>query len=114
MIGKSRWTCGNDGTWNARCVKCIGPDQYCDSPCVPLGSEVVSLTQSFSYGSELEFICSNQDVVIGTVTRKCLKNRKWTGTDIDCTGETFEPRSEKTGLRGFRPGPTQTRLYSYR
>ena len=23
-----------------------------------------------------------------------------------------EPRSEKTGLRGFRPGPIQTRLYS--
>ena len=26
----------------------------------------------------------------------------------------FEPRCEKTGLRGFRPGPTQTGLYSYR
>ena len=26
----------------------------------------------------------------------------------------YEPRSEKTGLRGFRPGPTQSRLYSYR
>ena len=26
----------------------------------------------------------------------------------------FEPRSEKTGLRGFRPGPTQTGLYSHR
>ena len=25
----------------------------------------------------------------------------------------FEPRSEKTGLRGFRPGPTQTMLYSH-
>ena len=25
----------------------------------------------------------------------------------------YEPRSEKTGLRGFRPGPTQTRLYSH-
>ena len=24
------------------------------------------------------------------------------------------PRCEKTGLRGFRPGPTQTSLYSYR
>ena len=24
----------------------------------------------------------------------------------------FEPR-EKTGLRGFRPGPTQNRLYSH-
>ena len=26
----------------------------------------------------------------------------------------YEPRCEKTGLRGFRPGPTQTRLYSHR
>ena len=28
--------------------------------------------------------------------------------------ELYAPRSEKTGLRGFRPGPTQTRLYSQR
>ena len=28
--------------------------------------------------------------------------------------EPYEPRSEKTGLRGFRPGPTQTGLYSHR
>ena len=27
---------------------------------------------------------------------------------------TYEPRCEKTGLRGFRPGPTQTRLYCHR
>ena len=26
----------------------------------------------------------------------------------------FEPRCEKTGLRGFRPGLTQTGLYSHR
>ena len=25
-----------------------------------------------------------------------------------------EPRSEKTGLGGFRPGPTQTGLYNHR
>ena len=28
--------------------------------------------------------------------------------------EHIEPRCEKTGLRGFRPGPTQTGLYSHR
>ena len=28
--------------------------------------------------------------------------------------ELNEPRSEKTGLPGFRPGSTQTRLYSHR
>ena len=27
---------------------------------------------------------------------------------------TYEPRCEKTGLWGFRPGPTQTRLYNHR
>ena len=27
---------------------------------------------------------------------------------------TYEPRCEKTCLRGFRPGPTQTGLYSHR
>ena len=26
----------------------------------------------------------------------------------------YEPRCEKTGRRGFRPGPTQTGLYSHR
>ena len=26
----------------------------------------------------------------------------------------YEPRREKTGLRGFRPGPTQTDLYKLR
>ena len=26
----------------------------------------------------------------------------------------FEPRYEKTGILGFRPGPTQTRLYSHK
>ena len=25
----------------------------------------------------------------------------------------FEPRCEKTGVRGYRPGPTQTGLYSH-
>ena len=33
------------------------------------------------------------------------------GTDMNNLNE---PRSEKTGLRGFRPGPTQTGLYSHR
>ena len=28
--------------------------------------------------------------------------------------QTFEPRREKTGLRGFRPGPTQIGLYKLR
>ena len=36
----------------------------------------------------------------------------YTGVNSSCT--IIEPRREKTGLRGFRPGPTQTELYSHR
>ena len=31
-----------------------------------------------------------------------------------CFAYIYESRCEKIGLRGFRPGPTQTRLYSQR
>ena len=30
------------------------------------------------------------------------------------TSQMIEPRNEKTGLRGFLPGPTQTGLYNNR
>ena len=33
---------------------------------------------------------------------------------MDASHRLTEPRCEKTGLRCFRPGPTQTRLYSHR
>ena len=33
---------------------------------------------------------------------------------IGAMTEQYEPRNEKTGLRGFRPSPTQSRLYGHR
>ena len=51
---------------------------------------------------------------------KCDPSDKFTLLidSFSCTpigADTFiEPRSEKTGLRGFRPGPTQTMLYNHR
>ena len=35
-------------------------------------------------------------------------------TARSCGSGKLQPRSEKTGLWGFRPGPTQTGLYSHR
>ena len=34
--------------------------------------------------------------------------------NVCCNHLIIEPRCEKTGLRGFRPGPTQTPLHSHR
>ena len=36
------------------------------------------------------------------------------GLRLNMTIIKFKPRREKTGLRGFRTGPTQTRLLSHR
>ena len=51
----------------------------------------------------------------------CAKNsdipRQFLFTDRDCLDSIdaiYEPRLEKTGLRVFRPGMIQTRLYSHR
>ena len=35
-------------------------------------------------------------------------------SDMSQITKQIAPRCEKTGLRGFRPGPTQTGLYSHR
>ena len=35
-------------------------------------------------------------------------------TAVEVTIFLYESRCEKTGLRGFRPGPTQTGLHSHR
>ena len=46
---------------------------------------------------------------------KGLKNYKYTCMYADRSAQLEnEPRREKTGLRGFRPGPTQTDLYQLR
>ena len=44
--------------------------------------------------------------------RRCVLRRVILGYTVCLLPN--EPRCEKTGLRGFRPGPTQTGLYSQR
>ena len=48
--------------------------------------------------------------------RSCERNNQVTAEAEGVVGSVklFEPRCEKTGLRGFRPGPTQTGLYIHR
>ena len=45
---------------------------------------------------------------------KCVPCVQGTGPGTNERGATYEPRHEKKQRSGFRPGPTQTRLYSHR
>ena len=63
---------------------------------------------------------SNENMIINELIREYLEFNKYkysasvlVAGRCDSSIDIYEPRCEKTGLRGFRPGPTQTRLYSH-
>ena len=62
--------------------------------------------QALSKLSKLQMLVAlrREETIFQGLLRQCLHS----------TYTTFEPRREKTGLRGFRPGPTQTGLYKLR
>ena len=53
-------------------------------------------------------ICGNKDAFVFRTWAETSK----TGSR-DAAQIRYEPRRQKTGLRGFRPGPTQTGLRSH-
>ena len=60
-----------------------------------------------------------QTIVEPSHEKSCFNPMRTTKLEISLHISTFiasifEPRCEKTGLRGFRPGQTQTGLYNHR
>ena len=64
----------------------------------------------FSHNEAHMFVAERQCVLMLYFSKINLLCAYW---DICGTVVKYEPRCEKTGLRGFRPGPTQTRLYNH-
>ena len=62
-----------------------------------------------SRSDQIRIILKRSLILVCTVCLNCLSENLWSLQWLP-----FEPRREKTGLRGFRPGPTQTGLYSHR
>ena len=55
------------------------------------------------------------DMIAAGLTRVIKSSWKCPVLQINCLSiHIYEPRCEKTDLRGFRPGPTQIRLYRHR
>ena len=57
-----------------------------------------------------QYFCFNySDITFANANKKTMTKRKLFHRSLK-----FEPRCEKTSLRGFRPSPTQTRLHNHR
>jgi len=59
---------------------------YCPSPCVPMGATAINYPTRFYQGSTIEFNCRTEKVYGGSEKRRCMRNKRWSGEDLDCTG----------------------------
>ena len=60
------------------------------------------------------YSCENKQCIVKVADSKGRKNNCYGLISLKNIQPVFEPRCEKTGLRGLRPIPTQTELYSHR
>ncbi|KAL3885138.1 hypothetical protein ACJMK2_025234 [Sinanodonta woodiana] len=92
-------TCQGDGSWSDDdCVTCQllkyanEPPTLktsCPAPCVPYGA--IKEGSSYEMGDTVIFRCNEDFHYLGyvhTITRVCLANAMWNGTDIRCTRRT--------------------------
>ena len=60
-----------------------------------------------------KYVLFNQEISRHSTVHSGVKGFICSSCEKSNTGKGIEPRSEKTGLRGFRPGPTQTGLRNH-
>ena len=81
--------------------------------------QVILLSKSFrheasvSVGKPFDIAVINETTAIATAINSTTLSELFYIQLVPKLQLENEPRSEKTGLRGFRPGPIQTRLYSH-
>ena len=85
--------------WSSGLFRCLNFGYH-------LGNCVLNGGTKVFCGPESQHVC---------ICIKKIKNfNDGTPTQHKLVAILFEPRREKTGLRGFRPAPTKTGLYSHR
>ncbi|XP_060563925.1 complement factor B-like isoform X2 [Ruditapes philippinarum] len=89
LIGYPEWRCQLNGKWDHDCIKCTSEDAYCSPPCLPPGAMITTSSESYQIGDVLDFTCKSGKYYGGSTNRTCMKNRNWSGTPIDCTGESL-------------------------
>uniref|UniRef100_A0AAX7TR92 CUB and Sushi multiple domains 1 n=1 Tax=Astatotilapia calliptera TaxID=8154 RepID=A0AAX7TR92_ASTCA len=95
LSGNARAQCRLNGQWSSPLPVCkglispklkkkIGPIS-CGDPGVP-PNVVVSGTNSWTYGSVLQYSCLPGGVLVGNATRHCQEDGTWSGAPPYCTG----------------------------
>uniref|UniRef100_A0AAX7VFF6 CUB and Sushi multiple domains 1 n=1 Tax=Astatotilapia calliptera TaxID=8154 RepID=A0AAX7VFF6_ASTCA len=85
LLGSALLTCQHNGLWDRPIPRCLGMAISCGDPGVP-PNVVVSGTNSWTYGSVLQYSCLPGGVLVGNATRHCQEDGTWSGAPPYCTG----------------------------
>ncbi|XP_049586360.1 CUB and sushi domain-containing protein 3 isoform X3 [Syngnathus scovelli] len=84
LVGSTRRVCREDGTWSGSQPRCIEPTRTtCENPGVPEHG-FMNYTSGFKVGSRVDFQCQQGHILQGSITRLCLPDLTWTGTQPSC------------------------------
>ncbi|XP_036397589.1 CUB and sushi domain-containing protein 1-like [Megalops cyprinoides] len=84
LVGSARRYCQSDGTWSGTQPSCIDPSHTsCVDPGGPLFGHQNN-SQGYQIGSTLLFSCRKGYLLQGSVSRTCLPNLTWSGTQPEC------------------------------
>ncbi|XP_051920530.1 CUB and sushi domain-containing protein 3-like isoform X1 [Hippocampus zosterae] len=84
MVGSTTRLCQEDGTWSGSQPRCIEPTRTtCGNPGVPEHG-FMNYTTGFKVGSRVDFECQEGRILQGSITRLCLPDLTWTGTQPTC------------------------------
>uniref|UniRef100_A0A3B4GMD2 CUB and Sushi multiple domains 1 n=1 Tax=Pundamilia nyererei TaxID=303518 RepID=A0A3B4GMD2_9CICH len=82
LLGSALLTCQHNGLWDRPIPRCLAIS--CGDPGVP-PNVVVSGTNSWTYGSVLQYSCLPGGVLVGNATRHCQEDGTWSGAPPYCT-----------------------------
>ncbi|XP_069182645.1 sushi, von Willebrand factor type A, EGF and pentraxin domain-containing protein 1 [Procambarus clarkii] len=81
MIGKSNYYCQHDGTWSPHELPVCTPVQ-CDIPDNPDQGQAIFI--AVSYNAVVSYECKYGFTIVGSSTRRCGADKKWSGSKPIC------------------------------
>ncbi|CAB3991250.1 complement factor B-like [Paramuricea clavata] len=114
IMGPKKLTCLATGKWSGHVPRCL-KDVSCPNLCTPRNG--VRDGTKFKYGRRVKYSCNTGYKLVGSISRKCMSNGKWSGkrakcVKIDPAVETFSgvdfvfvlDSSASVGKTNFRRG----------
>ncbi|XP_053329961.1 complement C2-like [Spea bombifrons] len=82
MRGSEERTCQRNARWSGEMAVCDNGAGHCPDPGVPPGA--VKTGDRYDVDERVSYECSRGLTLMGSKSRMCLENRRWSGTEASC------------------------------